>query len=160
MNEFLAELHPATVHFPIALLILYCATEAASFFVKREGFSIIVNVLLFLGVVSALGSVLTGNMAFEAAKELTGKGISVPLSLIEDHEWYATAAVWYFFALTILRTYFLLKKKLDLKVRIIFLLLALAGGYLIYETGRTGAGLVYKHGIGTELLKEKIDLEK
>jgi uncharacterized membrane protein len=41
------------------------------------------------------------------------------------------------------------------KTQVILLLLAAIGGYLIFEAGEYGGELVYRHGVGTELFKEK-----
>lgn len=154
--EFLAELHSSIVHFPIAILILYALFEILGAFVKREMFSQTAYILLVLGVLTALAAVLTGNQASQLAELWIKNGASFSENAIEHHEEFATLTLWYFFSLLILRTFFVVKKKFDRKIKYIFILLALVGCFLIYETGAHGGELVYKYGIGTEPVKPKI----
>jgi uncharacterized membrane protein len=48
-----------------------------------------------------------------------------------------------------------LKKKFKGILQYLFIPLVLIGCFLIYETGDRGGELVYKYGIGTEILKQK-----
>ena len=54
------ELHPAIVHFPIALLIIAGLFAVLSLFTKKELFREIAFWNLLLGVIGAIGAVLTG----------------------------------------------------------------------------------------------------
>ncbi|RJP60933.1 MAG: DUF2231 domain-containing protein [Ignavibacteriales bacterium] len=146
--EFLAELHPQIVHFPIAILILYSVLEIIGILFNNEFLQKTSFLLLVIGVVSAVGAVLTGNQAAEFAKLNSDLPIA---TLIEDHETYATITLWYYFAILILRTYLTLKKKFEGLLKFIFIPLVLIGCYLIYETGEHGGKLVYEYGIGTSI---------
>jgi len=149
--EFLADLHPRIVHFPIAFFIIYSVFEISGIILKKDFLNKAAYIILIFGIITALLAVLTGNQAQDAAKLiLTGKmtGIS---EAIEKHEEFATITIWYFTLLFILRTYLLIKKKYENSWKYIFIAFGLIGCYLIYSTGYYGGELVFKHGIGFHL---------
>jgi uncharacterized membrane protein len=152
--------HPRFVHFPIALLSTYILLETVGVIFKKDFFSKAAHLILFLGVLGALAAVLTGNMAEQAAEKLFDeKDVIIPFGEMSEHEDWATITVWYFAAVLVIRTFLVLKKSFKGVYQWVFILLALIGGYFIYETGEHGAKLVYgleeKGGVGTEL-KEAI----
>jgi len=149
--EFLAELHPRIVHFPIALFILYFLFEITGILLKKDYLSKAAFIILILGIIMAVVAVLTGNQAYEVAKQSI-KNISGLNELIVQHETNATITLWYFFFVLILRTYILVKKKFETNLKYIFIILGLIGCYLIYITGIHGGNLVFNHGIGTNLI--------
>ncbi len=154
--EFLSEIHPRIVHFPVALFIFYFFLETSGIIFKKDFMLKTAYLILAVGVFTALLAVLTGNQA-NAAVKLLAKNKSGLNDLIELHENYATATVWYFSALLIFRTYLLVKKKFwesitsNGKFKYLLIVLGLIGCYLIYMTGIYGGDLVFKHGIGTQL---------
>ncbi len=150
--EFLASLHPKMVHFPIALLFAFCFLEITGIIFKRESFTKAASIILVLGLIGAVAAVLTGNQADEFAEMLFDKDINIPLGKISVHESYATYTLWYFTALFFLRLFLILKKKFSGIIRYSFVLLAIIGSILIFFTGLKGGELVYKHGIGTEII--------
>lgn len=150
--EFLAELHPKIVHFPIALFIIYTFIEIIGAVFNKEQFTKTAPVLLSLGVLFGVAAVLSGNQAYETGKIIFGLQRQFPRSIVSLHEKYATITLWYFLFLLILRTYFVIKKKLTKTFLIILSALGLVGCYLIYLTGSYGADLVYKFGVGIKLL--------
>ena len=154
--EFLADLHPNIVHFPIAFLLIYVLLEITGIVTKKEFFQKSAHLFLLLGVLAAVAAVITGNQASNIASEWKNKGAVIPLDLISEHEEYATITLWYFTALLFLRTFYIIKKKFKGIVQYIFILLAVVGAYLVYQTGDHGGRLVYDHGVGTELKKEQI----
>ena len=149
--EFLAELHPRIVHFPVSLFILYFFLEAFGILLKKKYLSKTAYIILIAGIVTAVTAVLTGNQAHEAAKMILSGKNNLLNGMIEQHEQNATITLWYFFAILILRTYFITKKKFESNWKYIFIPLGLAGCYLIYITGIHGGELVFKYGIGTQL---------
>ncbi|MDQ7817120.1 MAG: DUF2231 domain-containing protein [Melioribacteraceae bacterium] len=148
--EFLAELHPRIIHFPIAFFILYFLFETTGILLKKEYLLKSAFIVLILGVFFSLLSVLTGNQAHEVVKQIQ---IDAALynDLIEQHELFATITLWYFVAVLVFRTYLLVKKKFESKIRYTFIILGLIGSLLIYLTGTYGGELVFKYGIGTKL---------
>ena len=154
--EFLAQLHPKLVHYPVAFLSVYVLLELTGVIFKKEFFQKTAYLFLFLGVLSAVAAVISGNQASDIASLWEDKGAIIPFGLISEHEEYATITLWYFTGLLVLRTYLVIKKKFKGMFRYMIILLAIIGGYLVYQTGDLGGRLVYDHGVGTELKKEEI----
>ncbi|MCX6171185.1 MAG: DUF2231 domain-containing protein [Ignavibacteriales bacterium] len=155
--EFLSQIHPRIVHFPVAFFIMYFILETFGMILKKDHLVKAAYLLLIAGVFTALIAVLTGNQAYTAAKLLIGKKSDLN-ELIEIHENYATITVWYFSAVLIFRTYLMAKKKIwksitseNNNLKYAFVLLGLIGCYLIYMTGIHGGDLVFQHGIGTQI---------
>jgi uncharacterized membrane protein len=154
--EFLAQLHPQLVHFPIAFMAIYALLEITGILSGKEFFQKTAYLFLFLGVLTAIAAVISGNQAAEIASKWKDKGAVIPTKLISEHEEYATITLWYFTGLLVLRTFLFLKKKFTGAAKYFFILLAGLGLYFIYQTGDHGGKLVYGHGVGTELKKDEI----
>ena len=154
--EFLAQLHPKIVHFPIAFFLAYVLFELMGIILKKEFFLKAAHLILFLGVLGAIAAVLTGNSAEQIARQLSKEGAAVPLNAIGNHEDFANFTMWYFTGLLVFRTFLALKKKFIGKIRLLFILLALIGSFLVYQTGELGGKLVYKYGIGTDKISTEI----
>ncbi len=154
--DFLAGLHPKIVHFPIALLSAYTLFEILGIVLKNEFLSKVAHLFLFLGVLGTLAAVLTGNQAEEVAEALKKQGVVIQLQAISEHSDYANYTVWFFSTLLVYRTFLVLKKKFQGTIKYLFIVLALAGFFLVFETGEHGGKLVYKYGIGTDLKKMEI----
>jgi uncharacterized membrane protein len=154
--EFLAKLHPEMVHFPIAFLMGYALFEILGIILKKEFLSKTAHLFLFLGVLGLISAVLTGNQAKDIAHKLSKGGVSISFSAINEHEDYANITLWFFAALLVLRTMVVIKKKFNGLIKYLFILLALIGFFLVYETGEHGGTLVYKHGIGTDLKRMEV----
>ena len=153
--EFFANLHPKFVHFSIALFSIYILLEYFYFFYSKEWLNKAVHLILILGIFLTIGTVLTGNQAEKSVIEIIENKAAHVKEVLEEHEEYGTLVLWLFAAIAVFRTYILLKKKMTKKTQVILLLLAAIGGYLIFEAGEYGGELVYRHGVGTELFKEK-----
>jgi uncharacterized membrane protein len=149
--------HPRFVHFPIALLSTYVLLEIIGAVFKKDFFSKAAHLILFLGVLGAVAAVLTGNEAEKTASLLEEQGAIIPFGAISDHEDWANITLWYFSAVLVLRTFVVIKKKFKGIFQYIFIVLAIVGGYFIFETGDHGGKLVFKHGLGTELKKAEIE---
>ena len=145
--EFLAELHPKVVHFPIALLITYVALELIGIVFKKEFYQKAAHLLLFLGVIGAFFAVLTGNQAHSAYKYWSESSSE----LFNEHQTFANLTVWYFTGILLFRTYLVVKKKLSSFYIYIILAFALFGCFLIYQTAEDGGDLNKKFGVGTKL---------
>ncbi|MBK8943818.1 MAG: DUF2231 domain-containing protein [Ignavibacteriae bacterium] len=149
--EFLADKHPLVIHFPIAFLIFYTFMEILSQFLKNDLSKKITYLFLLFGVWGGIAAVLTGNMEFQLITQ--NKTISENIIYeISEHEFYATLTMWFFFILLIVKTYLILKKKNQSKFSFLFIIFAVIGFYLIYNTSKIGGRLVYEFGIGTNLI--------
>ncbi|PKL84111.1 MAG: hypothetical protein CVV24_01700 [Ignavibacteriae bacterium HGW-Ignavibacteriae-3] len=149
--EFLSELHPRVVHFPIAFFILYFIFETSGIVLKKDFLQKGSLLILIFGVGTALLSVLTGNQAQAMADLRFPENIEFN-RLIEVHREYATVTMWYFSLIMILRIYVVIKKKFVGNLMYVFILFGLIGCILVYLTGIYGGDLVFKHGIGTQIL--------
>lgn len=145
--EFLAELHPKVVHFPIALLITFVLLELIGTLLNKDFYAKTAHLILFLGVIGSIFAVLTGNQAFIAYEYWN----PASEALFNNHQTFANLTIWYFTGLLVLRTYLAVKKKYLKTIKYVFLILTLFGGFLVYQTSEYGGELVKKYGIGTEL---------
>lgn len=149
--EFFADKHPLVIHFPVAFLTIYVLLEIISQFFKKDFILKFTHLSLFIGVIGGIAAVLTGNMEFQLITMNVNLSQKL-LSEIAEHEFYATLTMWYFFILLIGKTYLNLKKKNQSKFTFLFVIFAVIGFYLIYNTSKIGGRLVYEFGIGTNLL--------
>lgn len=135
--EFLSELHPKIIHFPIAFLMFYPLIELLFLISQKEFFNKTSFLFLIAGIIGAFTAVLSGNQAFELVKLWPGDSKEV-FSL---HQTYANISIWYFTVLLVLR--FVLNKKKMLKRKMIFfiLLAAIAGAFFVFQTGYYGGKL-------------------
>jgi uncharacterized membrane protein len=149
-------LHGQFVHFPIALLLTYVLFEIIGILTKREFFSKAAHLILLLGVIGLICAVLTGNQAEQLARKMH-KSKTI-FSAIKTHSNYANITLWYFAALLVIRTILVLKKKFFGYLKYSFIILSLAGLFLVFETGKFGGKLVYDYGVGTN--SSKIEITK
>jgi len=148
--NFLSGLHPVIVHFPIAMLTLYSVFEIISLFYREKNFQVIL--LLFLGtaVLSGLAAVLTGNQAAQLCGNLLN---AEQKNIINAHETFASAALFYYSFLFFVKLYLVNKKKFEGGIKYIYLSMIIIGNIFIYLTGYYGGRLVFEYGIGTRLFK-------
>ncbi|MCW8849864.1 MAG: hypothetical protein OQJ81_07790 [Melioribacteraceae bacterium] len=150
--EILSHLHPLVIHFPIAFLLLFILFEISNLFIKNINLKKISILILFFGVIGGIVAVLSGNQAFQILE--TKSWLSQHHKyIIEQHEYYASITMWYFFAILVFEIYTFLKSKKEIRRQYLFVIFALIGLYLLYQTANIGGILVYKLGIGTDLLK-------
>lgn len=152
--EFLADLHPVIVHFPIAVFVLYGVSEISALFFRKDWLAKITTPLLALGVVFSIIGALTGNQAYTAVKPVLTSKPSLVEEAIIKHEQFATITLWYFLSLLVAKFYILINKKQSQNWKIVFCILSLIGIYLVYETGYLGGKLVYDYGVGTQLFNK------
>jgi uncharacterized membrane protein len=148
--EFLAELHPKIIHFPIAFFILYSLFESSGIILKKEFLLKSALIILILAIIFSVLAVLTGNQAYEILKERQ-TDTALYKDIISQHELFATITLWYFIGVMFLRIYFVVKKKFVGKNQYLFIVLGLIGSLLIIITGSYGGDLVFKYGIGTKI---------
>lgn len=135
--EFLASVHPKVVHFPIAFLMLYPIMELLFLFTTKDFFLKAALLFLSIGVIGSLLAVLSGNQAYQSIINWSNEGKEI----FYAHQNYANLTVWYFAALLIIRYFLFIKKRLIRKLNIIIIVLALIGGYFVYQAGAYGGKL-------------------
>ena len=146
-TNFLADIHPKVVHFPIALLTTYSLLEIVGIVFKKEFISKSALLILCLGVVTAFFAVLTGNQASADFNFWTDDSSA----LLGEHQNYATYLLWFAVLVCGIRIFVILKKMFSGITKYLFILFALMILFLVYQTGMHGGDLVKKYGIGTEI---------
>jgi uncharacterized membrane protein len=133
------DLHPALVHFPIALGVIGAAMEVLYFVLRRNGVKWFGPVLLTLALAGSGAAYFSGQSVKDKAEDQ-----GAPRELVEKHE---TTCVW---ALGALGLATLLSWAVRPTGRGIWLsaLIALAAAGLTLYTAYLGAELVYRHGAG------------
>jgi uncharacterized membrane protein len=137
--DTLSHLHPMTVHFPIAFIIIGFSADVLGLFAKKETWLLKAGFyLMLLGTVSALVAYLTG--AF-FTPEFTGyKG-----ELEERHELFAKITMAVLFIGTAFRIFIVIKKLDQTTLKwFVFFFYALAT-VSIAITGLLGGTLVYNY---------------
>ena len=145
--NFLAELHPKIVHFPIALLSTYAILEIYGIFFNKDFINKSALLILCIGVITAFFAVLSGNEA-HSAFDLWKKDST---AVLNDHQLYSTLLLWFSLFICTLRLFLTLKKKFIGTKKFIFIFFAFIILFLVYKTGEHGGQLVTKFGIGTDL---------
>ncbi len=134
-------IHPAFVHFSIALLILGGVIEAAGLFASREPLARFGGTLLVLGTLSLVPTIVTG---FLAANTVTpGDGAT---GLLGSHERNGLLLLGCFVALQFWKAWY--RGQLPASQRRLYAVLLLVGVLLVGYSAWLGGQLVYLHGVG------------
>lgn len=141
--DWIPNIHPLIVHFPIALLVLAVLLDAARLFFKQEEWLEKATLTLYTtGSLGLIASFLSGQQAVDTVS-ITGDAIPI----VTTHEDWALYTLIYFLLFTAIRfvTWWKqLEKGFVLPILVIF---ALGGTGMLWYTGELGAKLVYKHGV-------------
>ncbi len=137
-------LHPAVIHFPIALAVVAFLVELIARHPKArhlEGAAVLLVVLAALGAVAAT---VTGNLAEEEAVIPAAAG-----ELLEEHEELGERAMWLLLATAAARLGLAWRKLFRGWLPWAYLLLAAAAAGAVGYNGHLGGQLVFRHGVGT-----------
>ncbi|MGH7681054.1 MAG: DUF2231 domain-containing protein [Candidatus Eiseniibacteriota bacterium] len=133
------EIHPAIVHFPIALTVVGALGALAYLFLRREWLRWFAPILLSLALMGAVAAYFTGQAAEDRAEDL-----GVPKAAIEQHE---ETGLW---AIGFVGLACFLSWATHAKGRgqWIAALVAIAAAGLVLWNGHLGGRLVFVHGAG------------
>jgi uncharacterized membrane protein len=144
MSWFPEPLHPALVHFPIALTFAALLFEVLGLVPKLRQLGAAVPVLLLLAALGAVGAVVSGNAAEEEAV--------VPAAakaLVEQHEELGEKVMVGLLVLAALRLFLFRAERYATWVRLLLLGLLLLVSFAVGYNGKLGGELVFRHGVGT-----------
>jgi uncharacterized membrane protein len=148
--NFLADIHPKVVHFPIALFTTYAFLEIIGILLNKEFIYKSALLILCIGVVTSFFAVLTGNQAATDFTLWNDKSTA----LLNNHQTYATYLLWFALFVCVTRIIFVLKKKMTSPIKYLFVLFALVLIFLVFQTGNYGGDLVKKFSVGIEVIKQ------
>jgi uncharacterized membrane protein len=143
--DWVPNLHPLVIHFPIALLITAAAVDLANIMFGRPAWEAGMAAYLYTaGAISALAAYLTGR---DAAAMVFVPGMAH--GLMDDHWNWALLTTCYFtvFAAIRLSTHFARAGRSRCS-RVLLVALGLIGVAFLHQTAERGARLVYEHGVG------------
>ena len=133
------ELHPAVVHFPIALGVVGALAAVAYLLLRKEWLRWFAPILLSIALLGAVAAYFSGQSAEDRAEAL-----KVPEAAIEEHEegsLYAMGAI----ALAALLSWATHAKRRGVWVST---LLAVVAAAAVLRTAHLGGTLVFVHGAG------------
>lgn len=149
MIPFPDPVHPAVVHFPVALLLVGALVSVAAVFVRRWHLPLFAAMLLSAGAAGAVAAVATG----EAEEERVQHAVPSAEPLLEEHSQrgerarnFGVGAA----ALSIVAAIVASGPWLGRTLSIFTALSACAAAYCVVQAGHFGGELVYRHGAGVE----------
>lgn len=148
-SSALPNLHPALVHFPLALLPLAAGFDLIAIVSARRWFDRVAVVLYALGVGGAWWAAEVGENAAESFVDLPAALEPV----IAEHSDMAHYALYVFAFVLAARLVLVFRDQAAERiraraVRLGILAVAAAGFFFLFETAEHGAELVYRHGLG------------
>ena len=155
------ELHPLVVHFPIALLLIApLFILMGIFWPRRSGLYFLgcALILMLVGTLAMFVSLSTGEASSKAIAPTPALA-----SIIGQHEELAETTAWVFSALTaIFAAMFyglmLVQRKQESPLArclpVIYLVLYLAGGVLLFQTAHRGGQLVHEFGVHAHMSRQ------
>ncbi len=149
----LIHLHPAVVHFPIALFVTALGFDTACLVFRRQTWLDRATVALYLlGALGAGGAALTGKLAASGLSSLPDLPAEASL-LIGDHGDWAFFTVVAFFVVSALRfdTFWRDRQRSTMglhRQRLLSFAAGLVALGILFMTTDRGSALVYQHGLG------------
>ncbi len=148
LPEWAPNLHPLVVHFPIAFILGAIGADLISLLIPRwDWLRSSTIVLYFIAGASAVVTYFTGTWAADTVS------VSAEVqSLLTDHSDLGWWTMWFFGVYGLVRLGLHLWPGLRDRggLHTFLFLIALGGGYLLYETGEHGAEMVYRYGVGVQ----------
>lgn len=133
-------LHPVTVHFPIAFLILAAVLFTVELFTKKPEHKLFALIVMSAGVGGAALAVLTGNFEYD------GGGSETLQEMVETHELLGYIVLWVY---GIFAVWAWMRKTSEVKIeKIAFVVLFWIGIGVVGYTSHLGGKMVYEEGAG------------
>ncbi|MDQ7065878.1 MAG: hypothetical protein Q9P90_16715 [candidate division KSB1 bacterium] len=149
----LPNLHPALVHFPIALFMMAVLLDLGSLLFKRQVW--LDNAAVFLYATGWLGALVTYFAGRQAADSVGMVSPDAQLVMATHSDW-ALYTLLFFFLVTGLRIFVMRKQSAENQIqstplRLAVFVLAIVGIGLLMRTADLGGALVYQHGVAVNL---------
>lgn len=144
-------LHPAVVHFPIALLTIGMPLAVVAVFLRRWHLPWLAAIVLVMGAAGAMVAVATGNQE----EEMVEGGSEALEQVLDKHEELGEMTRNIAVVAAVLAVAAALASRMPIAGRGLSLLAALAAiaaAYFVAQTGHYGGELVYRHGAGTNVV--------
>lgn len=156
LPDWIPNIHPLVVHFPIALLVIAVLFDITRLLFKKQDWLHNTIVALYaIGTVGLIAAFISGRQAVNTVS-VTGEAIPV----VTTHEDWALYTMIFFTLFTLLRLWSWWKEFDEGWVRPALIIPALIGIGMLWHTGELGAQLVFKHGVGVseiDRLNRQID---
>jgi len=132
-------IHPITVHFPIALLIVAFVFEVMALLFKNNRMLSIVGFYLFLaGTLGAIVAVISGNLFTE---DLTGPADKV----LDNHHLFANVTMYLAIITSLFRIFLMVVKKEEISLKWVYFAAVFVTMITIGLTGYYGGSIVYDY---------------
>ena len=150
--DWLPNIHPLIVHFPIAILVFAVLMNGLAFILPRNWWDEFKSTLLYcFGTLCTIGAFYTGNQAAD-----TIYLIAEAQNILSDHADWAKITMWYFALYSSIRIFLHYIGGLEKKwLQLLMFILVFPAIYSLHKTGENGTKMVYGFGAGTGQLLEK-----
>ncbi|MBN1967884.1 MAG: DUF2231 domain-containing protein [Candidatus Delongbacteria bacterium] len=155
-NDILSNLHPITVHFPIALLTVSVLFEVLSAFTNVSSFKITAKWTFLTGYVSLLLVLGTGLLAVNGPYANFNEKSA---ELLTYHKAAAFISISLFGVLLLWRFFNRLEVPEKKSSLMIYLLVSILSVSVMSFGGHTGGLMVYKHAVGIHPQDSEVELE-
>ncbi len=143
--DFLPDpLHPAVIHFPIALALVALLVDSLARLPRWRVLETAAVLLITLAALGGVAAVVTGDIAHDEAV--------VPAAardLVEQHEEVGEIAMWSLVGLAAVRLLLAWRRRFVGALPWAYLVLAAAVAGLVAYNGHLGGRMVFDHGVGT-----------
>jgi uncharacterized membrane protein len=151
MFEIPVPLHPAIVHFPIALIFLGALLSTLTIFTRRGALPQFAAVTLLLAAGAAQVAINTGGDQAEAVLKRMPEAKPLILVHAEWGEWVRNIAVFAAISAVVALAFY---RVANIRRVLAFITTLLAGAacYCVFETAEYGGAMVYHHGVGVHVV--------
>ncbi|RUM69979.1 MAG: hypothetical protein DSZ09_05000 [Sulfurovum sp.] len=144
-------IHPAVVHFVVAIPVIILLLEFYNIFAKRKSIGAFSFLLLIFTVIMMVGAFLTGSVdGKEAYDLLSPEGQSE----LKDHKLIGSYLIFISLAMLIFKLLAMSGKRI---FKFLFFMTMIGFILIIFKQGQEGGELVYKYGANVEKVKELDD---
>jgi uncharacterized membrane protein len=154
MFEIPIPLHPAIVHFPIALIFLGALLSTLTIFTRRGALPQFAAVTLILAAALAQLAISTGGDQAEAVLKRMPEAKPLILVHAEWGEWVRNVALIAAIS-AVLALAFYRVANIRRVLAFITTLIAGAACYCVFEAAEHGAAMVYHHGVGVQVVPDR-----